>query len=199
VFSRWLIGSSVTQWFTGNSFVLASAVVMGPAIVGLIRVAQNLMGVTHVIFLAMENYAPQAALRQLRSDGILGLKKYISKLALINLQIVMFFICLLWIFPDAIIQFLYGEEYLKHLDFLLVYLFVYFAIALNATLKIYHRTIINTKAIFTADMISAVYSILLAYPLVSFFLDDGVIYGTITASTIVTLVLLFKIKVGREL
>ena len=57
-FSKWLLGTAMLQWLSGNYFIIAAASILGPIAVGAVRMVQNIMGLCHVLFLAMENFLP---------------------------------------------------------------------------------------------------------------------------------------------
>ena len=60
-FSKWLTATAILQWFSGNLFIIAAGAILGPRAVGATRMAQNVVGITHVLFLAMENIIPTRA------------------------------------------------------------------------------------------------------------------------------------------
>ena len=57
-FSKWLLVSALMQWTSGNFFLIAAGSILGPLAVGAMKAAQNIIGVTHILFQAMENFVP---------------------------------------------------------------------------------------------------------------------------------------------
>ena len=69
IYSKFLIGTSLLQWLSGNFFIVVAGGVLGSAAVGAIRLAQNIVGVLHVLFAAMENIIPVRAAELLNNTG----------------------------------------------------------------------------------------------------------------------------------
>ena len=81
-YAKWLIGTALLQWLCGNFFIIAGGGILGTAAVGAIRIAQNVIGLTHVIFLAMENIVPVYAAKRFKAGGIRSLYQFLKKLSL---------------------------------------------------------------------------------------------------------------------
>ncbi|MFK7925358.1 MAG: hypothetical protein AB8H47_25610, partial [Bacteroidia bacterium] len=77
-FSNWLVGTAMLQFFGSNFFLVAAASIVGSTGVGALRIAQNLMGLTHILFQAMENTVPIKASTALMRDGIKGMLHYLK-------------------------------------------------------------------------------------------------------------------------
>ncbi len=189
--AKWLIGSSLMQWFTGNSYVLAAGVIIGPEIVGIVRIAQNLMGLTHVFLIAMENFVPSNAVRIYGVHGVKSLKYYIAKVIGINFVFVTISLIVLLLFSEMIVGMLYGQEYTQYSTFIVFYIIVYYVLVSNAVLKIMLRTLNTTQWIFYGDLIASIFSSTTAYLIISSFDTNGLIYGTITSTLIVFSILLY--------
>ena len=183
--AKWLMGSAMMQWFTGNSYVLAAGVIIGPEIVGVVRIAQNLMGMTHVFLIAMENFAPKNAARIYRAFGVQQLRKYIIRIMSINYLFVTVSLLALLVFSDKIVGTLYGVEYTKYSTFIVFYIFVYYVLVSNAVQKIMLRTMSNTKWIFYGDLVASIFSSTTAYFIITSFHANGIIYGTITSALLI--------------
>ena len=54
-FGEWLTASALMQWTSGNLFTIAAGALLGTTTVGVLKAAQNLMGVTHILFMGFEN------------------------------------------------------------------------------------------------------------------------------------------------
>ena len=80
-FSRYLIGTALLQWVSGNLFILVGGSVLGAVAVGAIRIAQTIMGVMHVLLLAMENLIPIRAAEILAASGKIKMMDYFGKIS----------------------------------------------------------------------------------------------------------------------
>ena len=76
-YSKWLLGTALLQWFSGNYFLLAAAALLGPVALGALRMVQNIVGLLHVLFLAMENLIPIQAAKTYYEGGVVNLRKYL--------------------------------------------------------------------------------------------------------------------------
>jgi O-antigen/teichoic acid export membrane protein len=188
-YSKWLLGSSLIQFFSGNAFTIAAAILLGPYIVGLTRLAQNLMGVLNVLILAFENFVPSQAKRLLIDNGINAVRSYLIKITLLNLSIVILFILSLYIFNDAIIMFVFNIENKAYSTFIVLFSFAYIFVGMNSVFKIYYRTLMNTKLLFFIDILVAIISSLSALAIIGNYNEYGVAFGSIGA-TVLTFILL---------
>jgi len=109
-FSKWLLGTSVLQWLSGNYFIIVGASILGTSAVGAIRMVQNVMGLCHILFLAMENIIPIEAAQRFQAEGENGLTQYLlsmTKKIGTGFCIVLIGIAL---FSSSILALFYGEE-----------------------------------------------------------------------------------------
>src|SRR5437879_5905535 len=67
--SRWLAPSAFMQWSSGNLFAMAAPIYYGAAAAGILRAAQNIVGVAHIWFLGLDNVVPAEAARRMHSKG----------------------------------------------------------------------------------------------------------------------------------
>lgn len=60
--ARWLLPTALVQWWSGNFFVLSAGLLISPAALGALRLAQSVFGVFNLLLQAYENLlTPQAA------------------------------------------------------------------------------------------------------------------------------------------
>jgi len=176
-FSKWLVGKNVLQWFTANYFVLFAGAILGPAIVGVIRLIQNVLGLLHVVFLAMENEIPIKASVVYKNDGGKGMAGYLVKSSVQYGLVLLPIIGLIALFPSQLLGLIYQQDYsdfgLLASVYALSYLIVFFAYPFRFAL----RTIERTQGIFMAYLIAAIFSYLSASLLIKSFGMYGVVIG----------------------
>jgi O-antigen/teichoic acid export membrane protein len=179
-FSKWLIVSALLQWTSGNFFLVAAGSILGVFAVGAIKAAQNIIGITHILFQAMENFVPSKAANAFTKDGAPGLLKYLRGISWYGglfIAAIAFFAA---IFSDFWFKCVYGNEFLNYSYLLkwfsLIYFAGFFVIPLSAGL----RAIEITKSLFSSLFFMSMLSILLAYPLVSYLGLNGVMVGMLT-------------------
>lgn len=184
-FSKWLLGSSLLQWLTGNFFVLVASSTIGPFAAGIVRISQNLMGATHVVFLSMENYVPRRASECFKSGGIGQLFLYFRRISAYILVFVSMVILVVAAFPRFWIVMFYGDSYIEYAFFLRWYVLLYIFMAINITIKLFLRTVGNTRIIFVSDVLAALISVIIATPLIAAFKFNGILIGTAISMAVV--------------
>ncbi len=193
-FSKFLIGTSLLQWFSGNLFIVVAGSTLGPVSVGAIRIAQNIIGVLHVLFIAMENLIPVRASELYKTNGRKSMLKYIgivSKQAAVPTSILLGIIA---IFRNEIIRLFYGEVYLEFHYLLLLFAGLYILVFIGTILRFIIRTIEKNRLIFTSYIASGILSMALAKPLVSSFGLLGVMIGLFLVQILSLTIYFFSLK-----
>ncbi|WP_339670090.1 MATE family efflux transporter [Dasania marina] len=195
-FSKWLLGSSLLQWFTGNLFVVAASSLLGVAAAGVVRVCQNLMGPVHVLFLAMDNFVPAKAAECLRSPEKGALSLYFRKLFIIVFGFILIVVIVVSSFSGFWLDFFYGSDYTDYSFLLRIYVLLYFLVAINTVLKLLLRTLKLTKMIFIADVIAALVALSVAFPLIKSYGLTGVVIGSALSLLIASSILFLGCRIN---
>ncbi len=200
-FSKWLLGTALLQWLCGNFFIIAGGAVLGTLAVGAVRIAQNTVGLVHVLFLSMENLVPVYAAQRYAKEGLEGLLQYLRQM---TMQIGVLVISLLMVMAATapwLISLLYGAEYAQYsyilVGFCILYLFVYIGHPLRFAL----RTLELTRPIFIGYVVGAIFSLLIAYPILEYWGINGLLLGmllTQVLAQVVYIVAIVKIKSAYE-
>lgn len=192
-FSKWLLGTALLQWLCGNFFILAGGAILGTTMVGAVRMAQNVVGLIHVLFLAMENLVPVYASQHYEKGGIEALLTYLRKVSLQIGSLVMGLLLILGATAPWIIEFLYGSEYMEYsyvlVGFCLIYLFVFVSYPLRFAL----RTLEMTRPIFMGYVFGALFSLLMAYPLLQSWQLYGLLMGLWMTQVIALLIYIISL------
>ena len=179
-FSKWLLGAALLQWGSGmNFFLMASGYLLGPLSVGAIKSAQNIVGLINILFMAMDNFIPSSASSALINNGLGGLRKYIGSVLVKGLFVIVPIVVLFSIFSDFWMSILYGDEFIEY-AFLIkwlgfIYILVFPSILLGAGLKALEKT----SSLFSIQVLMAAFSVVSAYPLITFTGLYGYIIGVI--------------------
>ena len=176
-YSRYLVGTSLLQWFSGNYFVLAAGALLGPAAVGAVRIAQNIMGLLHVLFQAMENIVPVRAAEALHRGGNAAMMTYMRHVAIQALLPTGLLLGALAVFREVIIDFIYGAEYLPYSDLLLAFCGIYVLVFFGTLMRFVIRTIERNHIIFWSYVLTTAFSLLMATPMVDKLGVTGVVLG----------------------
>jgi O-antigen/teichoic acid export membrane protein len=192
--ARWLMGSTIIQWISGNAFLLAAGGILGTLALGAVKMALNLMGFFNVFFQALENKVPVSASYLFYHKGKREMYYYLKKVTLTGLLVTLLIIVLISGFAEKIIHLTYGEAYIQYayvvVAFGLMQLLIFFGMPFRFAI----RTLNMTKDIFYAYLLTASFGLLLAVPLVKSFGIIGVIIGLVSSQLIVISWLSLKIQ-----
>jgi len=190
-FSIWLLGTSVMQWFSSNFFIVAAAGVLGASAVGILRIGQNIIGLTHVLFLGMENVIPTEASRQFLKNGKEGLINYIKSVTLKAGIIVGFILTTMAMTAPELLTLFYGAEYANQSFVVVWYCVLYVFVFLGFPARFLLRTLHETRPIFIAYVTTAIICSVTAYPIVQNFGIIGCLVGLLFTQIITLLVYFF--------
>jgi O-antigen/teichoic acid export membrane protein len=167
--SKWLLGSALMGWTSGNFFLPAAAIVLGPAAAGGVRAAQTLGQVLFVLFNSLENYLPNEAARRLRDHGIGGLKSYLRKTgkAVVSMSAVL---CLTIALSGRwLLTVLYGREYGAFAGVLAIMMVTYFLVSAALPARFGLRVLENTGPLFVAQVVGGAFTVATMFPLIAHF------------------------------
>lgn len=196
--SRWLVGAAVLQWLSGNYFLIAAGSLLGPAAVGGIRAAQNLLGVTHIMFQGLENVVPGEASRKFRESGASGLRRYLRKVLLLLLILTAAAALFMAIFTEPLFTAVYGQLDPNSQKAMFWYVPIYILVAACLPYRAGLRTIEKTRSVFISYVFGTVFSMLAANYLVTEFAVHGVMFGMLIIQVIMVAVLALSFKRGLE-
>lgn len=188
-FSKWLIASAVTQWSTGNLFIVAAGAILGTSAVGAIRAAQNLMGITHILLLGLENVVPIRAAKHLKRDGRDAMFTYIRRVATVGGAAMSMIAMIAAVTPEFWLGLMFGPQYQGFGFVLQGWALIYVLIFLSTQLVSAHRALEVTQPVFWSTASTASFSLIAAYPLTLLFGLTGVMIGIATAQMILTVFL----------
>jgi O-antigen/teichoic acid export membrane protein len=193
-FSKWLTATALLQWFSGNLFIIAAGAILGPRAVGATRMAQNIVGITHVLFLAMENIIPVRAAGFQRDGGTEKMFGYLWKFTLQMGMITLTLLGLISIFSKQIILSFYGSEFVEYQYLLVAFCILYVIIFIGYPLRYAIRTLERTRLIFVSFIASSIFSVLTAYPIIKTFGLTGVIIGLMLTQLITLGIYIFSLR-----
>ena len=178
-FSKWLLGTSVLQWLSGNYFIIVGASILGTSAVGAIRMVQNVMGLCHILFLAMESIIPIEAARQYQAEGESSLIQYLIKITKKSGLGFSLMLLVIGLFAGPILTLIYGATAANHAYIVVAYTLLYFLVFIGHPFRFYLRTIEQTSPIFYAYCFGALFSLSCAYPLLDHLGMYGLLFGLI--------------------
>jgi O-antigen/teichoic acid export membrane protein len=162
--SRWLAPSAFMQWSSGNLFIVAAPLYYGAAAAGVLRSAQNIVGVAHIWFLGLDNVVPAEAARRMHNQGLDAAFSYIKQIVFRWGLITLGFVLIISLRPGFWLKLVYGSQYAGYGYILqlyaLLYLMTFFAGPLRAGLQ----ALEYTAPIFWSYSAMTIFSLALAGP-----------------------------------
>lgn len=194
--SKWLLGDAVLHWVSGNYFLVVAGALLGPAMVGAIRAAQNLLGLTHILFQGLENLIPAEASRRLHRSGPVALTRYIGKTTLILLVVTGTIAMIAATVAQPLLNLAYGNVDPASVTALLWYVPFYILVAIALPLRAGLRSLERTRSLFVAQLLCALFSVFTAHYLITRYGLHGVMGGMLAGLLLTSVIL--AIALGKN-
>jgi len=195
-FSSWLIGKAVLQWWSGNYYILAAGALLGPVALGLVRMAQTLIGVLNIVFIAVENYVPVSAAKIFGTEGVISLKEYLFNVFKKAALPVLLVLGTVFILAKPLGILFFNESSTGFNVLLKGYAILYLLVFIAIPFRIYMRTVERTNILFWAYLLGTAFSLITANPIVKQFGYWGLAAGIIVNQ--ILLIATFALSVSSE-
>ncbi len=192
IISKWLLLTSITQWFSGNLWIINAGIILGPYIFGVIRACQTILNMVNVFFQSFENIIPSNTSRIYSTEGVLSMKNYLRLFTYKGLISVLFILLIIFFFSEYILIIFYGSEIANYSNILI---FLSFVILINFFhfVPIYGlRTLEKTRPIFISYLISSIFALVLSDYVISKFDMKGFIMGLYFSQIIILIFLYYS-------
>ena len=182
--ARWLGITTLIGMTTRMLFPATAGALLGPAAVGALKAAQNLMGIAQVLFFALENVVPRRAAQHYHQSGIFALIRYLVRVAsfggAMTLCVTVFFA----LAPEFWLRLIFGEEFASYGNLVRWYAAIYLVSFARIPLGAGFRALEETRPMFLATCVQACIAIAVAYPLISALGVTGVVIGMLIAAAV---------------
>jgi O-antigen/teichoic acid export membrane protein len=182
--SRWLSGSALLQWTSGNLFIVAAPVYYGAAAAGVLKASQNLMGVTHVWFQGLDNVVPAETARRLRNSGVADMLAYTRSILAKWGGLTLVFALAAGVAPDYWLHLIYGAQMAHYGYILRLYALLYVIIFLGGPLRAALQALEFTAPIFCSYMAMTAFAATFAGPATKWMGLNGSMAGLIATQLI---------------
>lgn len=182
--ARWLLLMILVG--TGQEQVIWVGVAagLGDAAVGALRAGQYLLGITHFVMMAVENFVPRQAAEEYRVGGETGLKSYLLRQTA-ALGVVTLLLILGVALPARFwLATVFGADYAQYAPLVWIYSVTYGVIFLRSIWVYYLRTVEDTRAVFRSFLVSSLTAIVCAYPAIAAFGISGAAFVVLAAHVI---------------
>lgn len=192
-YSKYLVLTSLLQWFSGNLFILVAGILLGPISLGVVRIAQTIMGVFNALFLALENIVPLRAAYIFRDNKKLLNRYFVTTTAIYIVPIILL-IALIVLFNEELIGLIFGSSYTSYGFVIVAFALIYLLVYTNTMQQFYIRTIRANQILFKSYLASTIFGLLFSKMIVSSYGLYGVIAGIFVSQLIVNSVNFFLIR-----
>lgn len=191
---KYLVASNGLQWLSGNAFILVSGFLLGPVSIGVLRIAQSILGIINVFLLFLENRIPVEAARLLHNSGQKAFNQFMLRESRRYFLLLLVSLTLLSIFHAPVTRFFFGAS-MDDFPFLipafcLLYVFIY----VGTMLRFVFRTLDRNEVLFYGYLVSAVVGISSVYPVINSWGVIGAVTGLFISqlATITTYLIFLK-------
>jgi O-antigen/teichoic acid export membrane protein len=183
---KWLLLTTITQWWSSNLFIVASGIYLGVKALGAFRLVQSLFGILNLILQTFENYIlPQASLKYAQSEALA--KRYLIAVSKKSGALFFSLLVLLFIFSEQTILLVGGEDY-KPYSFIIKGMCILYAIIfIGYPIRLSIRMLVLNRVFFIGSLFSLLVSALTFNYLLAHFQIIGAIIG-LTVSQVITMV-----------
>ena len=189
IIGKWLLVTSLTQWFSGNLWLINAGIILGPFNFGIIRACQTILNVLNIIFQSIENFAPSEVSEKFYKGGIYLMDKYLKKFTMKYFIVIFLITIFIILFSKNLLNFFYGNEISEFYYILISLSFITPIHFLQYPLNYKFRTLSNTSPIFISFVASAIFALIFSKLIITNFLVEGLIFGLYGSQIIVLLVL----------
>lgn len=156
---KWLLMTSILQWWANNLYVIASGVFLGATALGALRVVQSIFGVLNLLFQTFENYTLPLAARLFQTSNE-KTRMFLKNMNLKGALIVGVLLLLLFLFSEFFIVLIAGETYKEYSFLVKGIAILYFIIFAGYPTRIAIRMMELNHFFFTGYSISFLFSLL---------------------------------------
>jgi O-antigen/teichoic acid export membrane protein len=183
--SGWLGASALLQWTSGNYFVVLGAAALGPASAGAIKACQNLFGVSHVAFQALENVVPASASARYERGGKSALLRYLGIVGIGLLAGTGLMAAAIAIWGKDVLGLLYGDSFSAYGGLMAWFAVLYVLLAAIFPIRVGLRTLEYTAPHFWGYAAGTLFALTGAGAIVTAFGLHGVVVGLVIVQVLI--------------
>jgi O-antigen/teichoic acid export membrane protein len=183
-FSRWIAPSWLLGWMSTNFIALLAPVFYGPAATGALRASMNIVAVTHIWILGLDNVLPAEAAHRFHQGGIAAMSRYLRSMTLRWGGLTAAFALVIGIAPQFWLRLLYGAQFAGYGAVLRMYCFLYLIVFIAGPIRAGLQALEYTAPFLWAQAGATAFALLVGIPLTRKLGLQGVMIGTIATSLI---------------
>ncbi len=182
--ASWLLLMLLVAIGQEQALWMIAGVEFGDAAIGGLRAGQYLLGTTHFLIYALENFMPRTAAQEMRKDDVAGLLRYLGIQTLFVGTASLALILPLAVFAGPVLGLVFGPDFVAYADHTRIFAAVYAVTIVRMVWLYYLRVVERTRDIFVSYVISSLTAIALVYPLIEHFGVSGIPITMLIAQTV---------------
>jgi O-antigen/teichoic acid export membrane protein len=182
--SKWLVPSSILSWVCSNFIVLLAPVYYGPLAAGALRASQNIVGVTNIWILGLDNVLPAESSRSYHQGGTSLLKRYLWHAIFRWGGLTAAIVLVIGFAPGFWLHITYGLQYAAYGNILRMYVILCLFVFIGAPLRAGLQAMEHTSPFLLSQFAAAIFALAVGVPLTRRFGLQGVLIGTIGTTII---------------
>ena len=190
--SKWLFSNSILSWVQSNYILLLTNALLGPVSLGIIRVFQSILGVSHIFLHSIHSWLPSKTAKELSENRENFHKNIIQITIILWLILTLLFLCIV-IFSNTILSF-YDFSVAQYKNIFIVYVITYLIMSLNYPLKSILIGIEKTFSSFINIILSAGFILIFGNLMIKEFGLQGTIFMLTLSQIIILFTNLFFVR-----
>ncbi len=191
-FGKWLVGRNIVYWGGTQLLIYMAGAMLSVATVGAMTAARNIVGLTNLLFLAMENLVPSRAARIYHQRGIAALGRYLRRVGAIGGALTLAIVGIAAIAPEFWLKVFYGDTYQGYGWVVIWWCAFNFIGFFHRPLASGLRAIDKTREIFSSALYGSVSAILTGYICIKILGLAGIMLSLALVQTIILISLYYS-------
>ena len=181
---KWLLLTTLTQWWASNLFIVTSGVYLGVAALGAFRLVQSLFGILNLVLQTFENFVlPQASIKY--SDSAESAKVYLKSITKKSGLLFGVVLLVLFVLSEQVMKLSGGEKYLSYSYIVKGMVILYAFIFIGYPIRLSIRLLILNRVFFIGSLLSFFFSLVSFDYLLKNWGINGAVIGLIASQLIV--------------
>lgn len=194
-FSKWLAGSSLSSYLSGNILLFIGSAIIGSSAAGVLKISQYILGIMTILYQASENIIPYALSKLIHQKNTIQLRRYFLNYLALIMSITTIHGIIIFVFLKPILKLINGNEYtIEHYNLACLYIILSFLISFNLSLQYLLRAFNRTKTIFSATFFAAIINITFGKYIIEHYGLTGIMIGFFISQIILFFVYILSSK-----
>lgn len=191
-YARWLALMIVLTFGQEQAIALGLGAVLSDEAIGGLRAGQYLIGVTHFIWVTLENFVPGGAARAFTAGGVPALRSYLRDTTLMLGLVVWGFILLVSIPAEFSLRLAFGPGYEQFASILRIYALTYTIAFFREVWVFFFYATERTDVVFRAFSAGFLAAAVVFYPAIKLFGISGAALTALLANSVSTAFILIS-------